>query len=113
MPIIITDIPQSDANILNCITTAKEIFIPAREVPVIDYLVTVYPRNDNNGSPFPFVYGLFEEKKTAFANNQDVILGMANSMFSNSQPLSVFEQNVLNISFRNSIKDKPTLSGRK
>ncbi len=58
-PFVLSDIPNHDMNAFDCITMQKEYYIPAREVPIIDYMVTVYPRNESN-TAFPFVYGLFE-----------------------------------------------------
>ncbi len=112
MSLVLTDIPQQEMNMFDCISMASEISIPAKEVPIIDYWVTEYPRNDNS-NPFPFVYGLFEQKDVAFANNQDVVLNIANLMFLNAMPLTAFEQNVLNNTFKTAIKNKPLLSGRK
>lgn len=112
MIFVTTDIPQPDFNIFDCVSVKNEIFVPARESDIIDYMVTVYPRNENRNS-FPFVYGLFESKDVAFSKNQDVILNIANVMFAGSLPLTEFEQNILNTTFKNSIKTKPTLPGRK
>jgi hypothetical protein len=109
---ILTDIPQQDINIFECISIPTEIYVPTKEVPIIDYWVTEYPRNNNN-NPFPFVYGLFDKKEVAFSNSQDIVLNIANELFSNSYPLNEFEQNVLNETFKKSIIYKPTLSGRK
>jgi hypothetical protein len=108
----ITDIPQPEVNIFDCISMQKEIFIPSKEVSLIDYLVTVYPRNESR-NPFPFVYGLFDSKDVPFANNQDAILNIANVLFADSSPLDNFEQHILNTTFKKSIKYKATLSGRK
>jgi hypothetical protein len=110
--IFVTDIPQQDLNIFDCISIKNEIFMPAKESDIIDYFVTVYPRNENRND-FPFVYGLFESKDIAFANNQDVILNIASLMFADSLPLSEFEQAILNYTFKKSIKVSPTLPGRK
>ena len=109
---LIADMPQHDLNMFDCISLQREIYVPAREVPVIDYLVSVFPRNENT-NPFSFVYGLFQPKNKAIANNQDAILNIANIIFSDASPLDNFEQSVLNDTFKKSIKDKPTLSGRK
>lgn len=110
--IFVTDIPQQDLNIFDCISIKNEIFVPAKESDIIDYMVTVYPRNEYRND-FPFVYGLFESKDVAFAKNQDVIVNIANVMFAESFPLNEFEQAVLNNTFSRSIKLKPTLPGRK
>ncbi len=110
--IFVTDIPQQELNIFDCISIKNEIFVPAKESDIIDYMVTVYPRNEYRND-FPFVYGLFESKDVAFAKNQDVIVNIANVMFAESFPLNEFEQSVLNNTFSRSIKLKPTLPGRK
>jgi hypothetical protein len=112
IPLILTDLPQQDVNIFDCISIQQEIFIPAKEVPLIDYFVTVYPRNENS-NPFPFVYGLFDSKDIAFSSNQEAILNIANVMFAGASTLDSFEQKILNYTFTKSIKDKPTISGRK
>lgn len=110
--IFVNDIPQHDLNIFDCISIPKEIFLPTKEAEIIDYMVTVYPRNENRND-FPFVYGLFESKDVAFAKNQDVILNIANTMFAESVPLNEFEQKILNNTFKRTVKSKPTLAGRK
>jgi len=110
--IFITDIPQQDLNIFDYISIKNEIIVPAKESDLLDYMVTVFPRNEYRND-FPFVYRLFEAKDSAFAKNQDVILNIANVMFADSFSLNEFEQKVLNNTFNKSIKTKPTLSGRK
>ena len=110
--IFVTDIPQQDLNIFDCISIKNEIFVPAKEYDILDYMVTVYPRKEYRND-FPFVYGLFESKDVAFAKNQDIIVNIANVMFAESFPLNEFEQAVLNSTFSRSIKLKPTLPGRK
>ena len=110
--IFVTVIPQQDLNIFDCISIKNEISVPAKESDIIDYMVTVYPRNEYRND-FPFVYGLFETKDVAFAKNQNVIINIANVMFANSIPLNEFEQTVLNNTFSRSIKLQPTLPGRK
>ncbi len=110
--IFVTDIPQQDLNIFDYISIKNKIFIPAKESDLIDYMVTVYPRNEYRND-FPFVYGLFESKDMAFAKNQDVIINIASVMFAESFPLNEFEQKVLNNTFNRSIKAYPTLPGRK
>ena len=110
--IFVNDIPKHDLNIFDCISIPKEILLPAKEAALIDYMVTVYPRNENRND-FPFVYGLFEPKDVAFAKNQDVILSIANVMFAESTPLNEFEQKILNNTLKRTIKNKPTLAGRK
>ena len=112
MLLLTANLPQQEISIFDCITMQKEIFMPAKEVPLIDYLIKEYPRNENTNT-FPFVYGLFESKDLAFADNQDAILNIANSLFSTSFSLGEFEQKVLNSTFKKSIKQKPSLSGRK
>jgi hypothetical protein len=101
-----------NVNLFNCITMQNETHIPAKSLPVIDYMVTVYPRNDNH-NVFPFVYNLFGSTDKAFSANQDLIINLANTMFSNAISLNELEQDVLNNTYRKSIKDRPTLSGRK
>ena len=109
--IYITDIPQQNVNIFDCISTNNQIFIPEKKSVIIDYLVSVYPRNDNLND-FSFVYGLFETKDVAFSRNQDVILNLATLMFSGSVPLDDFEQKVLNKTFERTLKTRYTLPRR-
>jgi glutathione synthase/RimK-type ligase-like ATP-grasp enzyme len=112
MSFLLAEFPNHDLNAFDLISMPKEVFVSSKELPLVDYMVTLYPRNENSNT-FPFVYGLFESKNVAFGNNQEVILNIANKLFSESLPLNSFEQLTLNMTFKKSIKTKPTLSGRK
>jgi hypothetical protein len=112
MSIIHPDIPAHDQNIFGCITIPTEIVLPAKELPVIDYMVKEYPRNEN-AHPFTFVYSLFNRKENAFAYNQEDIIDLSKSLFRGTKPLDKFEMSVLDKTFHNSIKTIPTLKGRK
>lgn len=104
--------PNLDNNIFDCLSTVKECYVPAKEVPVYDYMISVYPRNENDTS-FTFVYSLFHNPRIPFGINQDSILAMANDFFRNSFSLTDFESNVLNNTFKKSSKSYSSLSGRK
>jgi hypothetical protein len=112
MSILIPDIPNHDQNIFGCITIPTEIVMPAKEVPIIDYLIKDYPRNENT-NPFTFVYRLFDYQENAFGAHQSDILSVSSFLFSDIQPLDEFEMSVLNKTFLSSIKATPTLKGRK
>lgn len=112
MIFFVTDMPQPDVNMFDCLTIEKEQYIPPKDLPVLDYLINGYNRAES-GNTAPFVYSLFETREFAFAENQDAIIGLANEMFSGSSVLDKFEQDVLSITFKKSIKSTPTLPGRK
>jgi hypothetical protein len=108
----LTDIPESRLNIFDCLSIKTEYTIPIKNTEVIDYMVTVFPREEKvNG--FQFVYGLFNQSQIAFCQNQPSVLNLANELFANSMPLDQFEQSVLNDTFNRIVKKVPTLSGRK
>jgi spore coat polysaccharide biosynthesis protein SpsF (cytidylyltransferase family) len=109
---LITEIPNHDGNIFDCLSTTKEIFVPAKEAEKIDYMVTIYPRNEDF-TKFSFVYGLFQTKNPAFADNQINVLDIAKRLFSGSTSLTETEQSVLNNTFLKEVNKKPSLPGRK
>lgn len=108
----LTDIQQPGTNIFDCISLKTEYTIPVKNTEVIDYMVTVFPREEKV-SGFQFVYGLFNQLPIAFSQNQHLILNAANELFSNSSPLDQFEQNVLNTTFNRMVKKTASLPGRK
>ena len=112
IPFVLADMPQQEVNIFDCISMQNDVVIPAKEIPLIDYLITVYPRNEN-ANAFSFVYGLFDSKDLAFARNQDSILKIAKELFSDSMPLNKLEQQVLNSTYKKGIKQNSSLPGRK
>lgn len=109
---ILTDLPQFNNNLFDCISNKTEYVAKATNTELIDYMVTVFPRNENM-SPFDFVYGLFEYTPIVFAHNQDAIISIASEMFAEAETLGAFESDVLNKTLRRLLKSKPTLSGRK
>jgi hypothetical protein len=108
----LTDIQQTGTNIFDCISLKTEYSIPVKNTEVIDYMVTVFPREEKI-SGFQFVYGLFNQSPVAFSQNQHLVLGVANELFANSSPLDHFEQKVLNNTFNRTVKKQSTLPGRK
>jgi hypothetical protein len=110
--LLITEIPQQETRIFNSISFKNEIQAETKKTEILDYMITVYPRNELK-STFNFVYSLFEVNELSFSVNQDSLLYVANKMFEGSKNLSDFEQNVLSQTFRKSVKYSPTLPGRK
>lgn len=108
----LTDIQQTGTNIFDCVSLKTEYAIPVKNTDVIDYMVTVFPREEKV-SGFQFVYGMFNQLPVAFSQNQHLVLNVANELFANSTPLNQFEQNVLNSTFNRTVKMKPTLPGRR
>ena len=106
------DIQQTGTNIFDCVALKTEYAVPVKNTEVIDYMVTVFPREEKV-SGFQFVYGLFNSSPIAFSQNQHLVLNVANELFANSSPLDLFEQNVLNTTFNRTVKKVPTLPGRK
>jgi len=108
----LTEIPEHNSSLFDCVSSKNEIVVKSNKTELLDYMVTSYLRNERIDS-FSFVHGLFESNKAAFSVNQNAVLHFASQLFSNSEPLSNFESNVLNKTFNRLIKVKPTLSGRK
>ena len=109
---LITEIPQIERNMFDCISMQNQIPITVPKARVLDYMITEYPRNENKND-FPFVFGFFQSKEISFSKNQDVVINISNLMFQNSIFLSDFEQKVLNETFHRGLKSRPTLTGRK
>ena len=109
---LITELPQYNNNLFDCISNKIEYVVKSTNTQLIDYMVTVYPRNEG-ANPFDFVYGLFDYNPSAFAHNQDSIISIASELFADSEPLGSFESVVLNKTFKRLLKSNPTLSGRK
>lgn len=108
----ITELPYNDIGLFDCICTSNEIFVPAHGPVMLDYMVTEYPRLEATNN-YTFVYGLFECESLAFSNTQDIIVTVAKELFTDSLPLNDYEQNVLYMTLRKSIKQQATLAGRK
>lgn len=100
---ILTDLSQFSNSLFDCISNKTEYVVKATNTELIDYMVTVYPRNDNV-SPFDFVYGLFDYNPVAFSNNQDAIVSISSEMFAEAEPLGVFESKVLDKTLRRLLK---------
>lgn len=109
---ILTDIPEYNNSMFDCVSLKNEIVVKSNTTEMLDYMVTVYPRNERINS-FNFVYGLFDFTPVAFAPNQSFVIHFATEMFSKSEPLGDFESAVLSQTFKRLTKVKPTLSGRK
>jgi len=111
--LLITDIPQQETQLFNSISISlkKEISAVTKKTEILDYMVTVYPRNEFQSS-FNFVYSLFE-RQLSFSDNQDSLLYVASKMFESSKSLTDFEQQVLKDTFKKSVKYSPTLPGRR
>ncbi len=110
--LLITEIPQQETRMFNSISLKNEIPVETKKPEIIDYMITVYPRNELK-STFNFVYSIFDAKELSFSINQDSLLHVANKMFEGSRNLSDFEQKILSQTFRKSVKYFPTLPGRK
>lgn len=112
IPIILTDFPESNNNLFDCISLKNEIVIQKQTTELLDYMVTVYPRNEQIDN-FNFVYSLLDYKPVAFSPNQKSVIEFANEMFSKSELLGDFESGVLASTIKRLTKTTPTLSGRK
>ena len=109
---VLTNITEYNSGMFDCISLKNEFVVKSNTDEVLDYMVTIYPRNERINS-FNFVYGLFDFSPVAFGKNQISVIHFATEMFSMSKPLGNFESTVLNHTFKRLIKVKPTLSGRK
>lgn len=110
---VLADLPQVNNIFFDCISNSKvEYTNNTTSGDLIDYMVTVYPRNENVLS-FDFVYGLFQYNQLAFSHNQDTIVSIASDLFVDSEPLGAFESSVLNKTLERLSKSRPTLLGRK
>lgn len=109
---ILTETPEYNNNMFDCLSLKNEIFVKSSTTDMLDYMVTVYPRNERI-STFNFVYGLFDYTPVAFAANQSSVIHFATEMFASSEPLGDFESTVLKHTFMRLSKANPTLSGRK
>lgn len=109
---IITPFIQDNPSWFDCISNRTEVLCKDHNTGLVDYMVTLFPRNENL-SPFDFVYGMFEDRKMVFSENQDSVVSLSSEMFYGSEPLGTFESDVLNRTFRRLLKSRPTLSGRK
>lgn len=112
IPIILTDLPESNSNLFDCISLKNEIVIQKQTTEVLDYMVTVYPRNERIDN-FNFVYGVLDYTPVAFSHNQSSVIEFASEMFSSSAPLGEFESGVLVNTIKRLRKTTPTLAGRK
>jgi hypothetical protein len=109
---ILSEIQQYNNSMFDCVSAKNEYVVKSTSTELLDYMVTLYPRNENIGV-FDFVYGFINYTHVAFAKNQSDVIHLATEMFANSEPLGDFESNILNKTFRRLIKVHPTLSGRK
>jgi hypothetical protein len=112
IPIILTDFPESDGNLFDCISVKNEIVVQKQTTEVLDYMVTIYPRNERIDN-FTFVYRILDCAPIAFSHYQNSVIEFASEMFSNSEPLGEFESSILVSTIKRLTKTTPTLQGRK
>ena len=110
--LLISNIQQPEAQPFSSITIQTEAPAVIKKAEMLDYMITVYPRNEFQNN-FPFVFSFFKENEISFSSNQDALISLATKMFAGSRDLTDFEQKVLNKTFKSSLKYKPTLPGRK
>ncbi|QQS29391.1 MAG: hypothetical protein IPM47_00085 [Sphingobacteriales bacterium] len=112
IPPFLTDIPEYNKSMFDCVSLKNEIAVKLDAIEILDYMITVYPRNETINS-FNFVYGRVDFTPVTFGKNQSSVIHFATEMFSQSEPLGNFESVVLNQTFKRLTKEKPTLLGRK
>jgi hypothetical protein len=109
---VLTETLEYNNSIFDCVSTKTEIVEEPQTSGTLDYMVTVYPRNENI-SNFNFVYSLFDYSPHAFNHNQQEVIILATELFSGSKSLGEFESQILNGTFKRLAKKTSTLSGRK
>lgn len=109
---ILSDIPNFDTNIFDCVSIKNEYTLPANSANMLDYMLTSYARNENI-APFQYINIATDVHSTAFSVNQSDIIHIATSIFASSESLGSFESDVLNKTLKRLIKTTPTLAGRK
>ncbi len=108
----ITEIPQINNNIFQCITMYDNNTKHSNETTLIGYNLTSIAKENSIGY-FNFVNEFFNKDYIAFSNNQIDILSLANSLFLNSTPMNDIEEKVLQKTLERTSIYKPTLPGRK
>lgn len=110
--IFINEIPQG--NLFECLSNEEEYKYTVEErTELVDYFVTEFPRYDaGTNNLFSFVYGLFDKKAVALADNQADITSLSNHIFSNSRSLSQIEQQILDNTFNRLVKKTPSRPNR-
>jgi hypothetical protein len=102
-------------NMFDCISLESEHRrVMQSTTKLVNYFVTTeYPRIEKQiHNPFFFVHSFFEKNEQTYGNNQTSILDLANQMFSDSKPLTGFEEQVLNATFARLLKNNPTRTNR-
>lgn len=116
MNFFITEIPPTiQGGLFNCFSKSKEELVYAQNVELVDYFVMSYPRKTSaSGTPFSgFAFTYFEgARNAAFTAIQPKTLTLATELFSDAKPLGIFEQQVLNETFMQSLKSVPTRKNR-
>ena len=112
MNLFVNQTLEFSTDLFDCVSIKHEAKIIQRNMEVLDYMLTVYPRSENTHNA-GFVYGLFEIREIAFSQNQSSIINIANELFSESQLIGGVESYVMNKTYTRLLKATPTLPGRK
>lgn len=103
------------ANIFSSITLENDqAYVPTKKVELLDIYVTEFPRlsaEDLPATQFAFTY--FEHDKVDFLKYQDSIQSISKELLGHTQPLTEFEQSVLNQSFKKALKSSPSRPNRR
>lgn len=105
---------EGNTNPLDCLRLSNEQHqVYYKEAELVNYFVTEYPRFQNNDlNKISFAYSYFVENNIAFSVNQDKLLSLSNFLFSNTEPLGLFEQKVLNQTYKKSLRKTPSRPNR-
>lgn len=102
------------ANIFSSISLENEqTYVATKKVELLDIYVTEFPRlSEDDLAPTQFAFSYFEHDKVDFLKFQDSIQSISKELLGHTQPLSEFEQTVLNQSFKKALKSAPSRPNR-
>lgn len=82
-----------------------------RQTKAVSFMKELMEKRRNR--TFDYVHGLYIQHNIAFAPNQSSVIMLSAEMFSQSRSLSAAESHILDLTFNQMLKTKPTLPGRK
>jgi hypothetical protein len=108
----LADSIQGNNNLFDCVSTHNEYRVKATTTMLLGYMVTENTLSESIRT-FDYVHGLYIQHNIAFAPNQSSVIMLSAEMFSQSRSLSAAESHILDLTFNQMLKTKPTLPGRK